>query len=62
MEGDLGRGDVANRDHSVSLPGSEGFAADRDDLWVFKKRKNRSAVCVVGLGASEGLRDGQPGA
>lgn len=55
VEGDLGRGDAANRDLSVSLPASEGFAADRDDLWVFKKRKIRSVVCVAGLGASAGL-------
>lgn len=61
VEGDLGRGDVANRDHSVSLPGSEGFAADGDDPWVFKKRKIRSVVCVVGLEASEWLQDGQRG-
>lgn len=44
------------------FPAQGGFAADGDDLWVFKKRKIRSVVCVVGLGASEGLRDGQPGA
>lgn len=50
-----GGGDAANRDLSVSLPASEGFAADRDDLWVFKKRKIRSVVCVTGLGASAGL-------
>lgn len=44
----------------VSFPCSVGFAADGDDLWVFKKRKIRSVVCVVGLGASVCLRNGQP--
>lgn len=58
----LGRRTDVNGSLGVSVPCSEGFAADRDDLWVFKKRKMRSVVCVVGLGASVWLQDGQPGA
>lgn len=51
LEEDLGRSGGMNRDVSVSFPRLEGFAADRDDLWVLKKRKTRSSVCAVGLGA-----------
>lgn len=54
VQGGLGRGDVANRDHSVSLPASQGFAADRDDLWVFKKRKIGQLSVLQGWGHQKG--------